>query len=169
MRDVKRQTWWKRRRNLTPGEATLLGFGIGWTVALVSAFTPPHDFSYSFLLHLLLSLGPFGALSGYMLWLVFDPVREERLRRLTSLVAFPTILGLLVVFPDFWRAVARSMGPGMVGMLMGFACSIAMLVVVAGLGMLHLAVHLASSFRWSTKPGAVSPIDEVWDRELDQG
>jgi hypothetical protein len=78
MSDVKWQPLWKRRFNLPPGVATLLGVALGWALAIVCAFSPPRDFSYSFLLILLLSLGFFGGIFGYILWLIGDPVREAR-------------------------------------------------------------------------------------------
>jgi len=57
MIDVKRQPWWRRRVSLTAGEATLLGIAIGSAAAIVCSLTPPRDFSYSFLLLLLLTIG----------------------------------------------------------------------------------------------------------------
>jgi hypothetical protein len=169
MSNGKRLAWWKRRDSLTPVEAALFGLGIGCALAIISAFTPPRDFTYSFLLILLLSLGPFGGITGYMLWLTFDPVREQRLRRIGTLVAGPAIIGLLVVFPDFWRDMERSMGPQMVLMFIGFIFATVMLIVAAGFGIVHLVSHLAFCFQRPAKPGPTSQTDGVWDRELDQG
>jgi len=168
MNNVKRQGWWKRRQALRAGAATLLGIAIGCAAAIVSAFTPPRDFSFSFLLLLLTTLGPCGGIAGYMFWLAFDPVRERRLRRITRLMAFPAIVGLLVAFPNFWRDMERSLGPVMVGAFLGFIVAMAGLTVVAGLGIVHLVVYLAFSFRPFTKPRADSETDGPWDRELDQ-
>jgi len=169
MSDVKRQPLWKRRHTLKPGEAALLGVAIGCAVATISAFTPPRDFSYSFLMLLLLSLGPCAGIAGYMLWLSFDPVREQRLRRITSIVAFPAIIGLLVAFPDFWREVRRTLGPHMVWISIGFIFAMVGFAVAAGLGIVHLVDYLAFSVRQSNKAAAASQTDGVWDRELDQG
>jgi hypothetical protein len=168
MGNIKRPIWWRRRHSLKPGEAALLGVGIGCVVALISAFTPPSDFTLGFLLLLLLSLGPFGGILGYMLWLAFDPVREQRTRRIGTLVFLTTIVGLLVAFPAFWREIGRSMGPRMVGMFIGFIYSAVMIIVAAGMGIVHLVGGLASSIGQSAKPGTVPRTDGVWDRELDQ-
>jgi hypothetical protein len=77
------------------------------------------------------------------------------------------ILILLVAFPSFWREIARSMGPGMVGAFMGFIAATVMFAVGAGIGLMHLASQIASSVRRSTKPASASGVDGVWDRELD--
>jgi hypothetical protein len=154
---------------LPPGVAALLGVAIGWAVAIVCAFLPPRDFSCSFLLILLLSIGPFGGTFGYILWLLNDPTREVRFRRITGFVAISAIAGLLIAFPSSWWHMGRSMGPHWVWMSMGFICSMAMFAVGAGMGIVHLAGHVASSFRQSTKSAANSWTSGVWDRELDQG
>ncbi len=167
MGNVKGQTRRNRRHSFTAGEAFLLGVGIGCAVAIVAAFTPCRVFSYSFLALLLLTIGPFGGISGYSLWLLFDPVRGQRLERITGFIAFPAMVGLLVMFPDFWRNMARTTGPNMVWTFMGLGCSLAFFAVGAGLGVVHLVGHLASS-RY-TKPAAARQMDGVWDRELDQG
>jgi len=169
MNDVKRRPLWKRKHTVTPGEAALLGLAIGWACAIVSAFAPPRDFSYSLLLILILSLGPLGAISGYIFWLLCQPDWEQRFRSIATFIAFPALLVLLVAFPDFWRAVKRSMGPHMVWMFLCFIFSMVMFTVGAGLAMAHLVGHLAFSFRRCTKPGATSRRDGVWDRELDRG
>src|SRR5262245_10223882 len=103
-----------------------------------------------------------------MFWLAFDPVRERRLRSIGTLVASPTVVGLLSIFPDFWRDMARSMGAHMGWMFIGLIFAMTMLIVAAGMGMVHLAGHLASSFRRSTKPGGVPRTDGIWDRDLDE-
>jgi len=40
---------------------------------------PPRDFSYQYLGILLLSIGPFGGLAAYGLWLAWDPAGGQRL------------------------------------------------------------------------------------------
>jgi uncharacterized membrane protein len=169
MKDAKRMLVWKRRWVLAPGEAALLGVTIGWGVAIVSAFTPPRDFSVNFLLILLLSLGPFGGISGYIFWLVCDPVREQRLRRITNIVAVLGIVVSFIAFPAFWREMERSLGPKMLLMFMGFGVAMAMYVVGTGFGVAHLAGHVAFTLRRHTKPRAASLKDGLWDSELDQG
>lgn len=169
MSHMKRQQLWKRSYTLTPGVATLLGVAFGWALAILCAFTPPRDFSYSFLLILLLSLGLFGGIFGYILWLSAEPVRDRRLRKITGLVALAAILGISVAFPDFWRGIESKMGPLMVVTLMGGVCAAAMFAVGAGWGMMHLFGHLASSPRQSTKSGTDLLTEGVWDRDLDQG
>ena len=168
MSDVKRSLLWKQRYTLTPGVATLLGVAFGGALAIVCAFNPPRDFSFSFLLTLLLCLGPFGGIVGFVIWLNAEPVREDRFLRITRLVAFPAILGLLLTLPDFWWHRGRFMGPIMVMMLMGLVCAGSMFAVGAGWGLVHLVGHLAISFRQSNKRGTGSRTDGVWDRELDQ-
>ena len=168
MSDVRRQPVWKQAYTLTPGVATVLGVAIGGAVAIVCAFNPPHDLSLSFLLILLLGLGLFGGCVGYIMWLTAEQVRADRFFRITRLVAFPAILGLLVILPDFWWHIGRSVGLLMTTMLMGLVCAGSMFAVGAGWGIVHLVGHLAISFRQSTKPGTDSQADGVWDRELDQ-
>lgn len=165
---VERQPSRKQSHTLTPGVAALLGVAFGWALAILCAFAPPRDFSYRILVILLVSLGPFGGIFGYILWLSVEPVRWERLRKITRLIAFPSILGLLVAFPDFWWRMGRSSGPLPVVMLLGGVCATALFAVGAGWGMIHLAGQLASSFRQTPKPGADSRTGGVWDRELDQ-
>jgi hypothetical protein len=168
MSNVKRETWWQRRQSLRAGEAALLGFAIGSAAAIVAALTPPRDFTSSFLVLLMLTIGPSGGIAGYMLWLSFDPVRGERLRWITSIVALPAILGLLVAFPNFWREMERSMGSLMINLFLCFVFSVIGFTVATGLGIVHLVGHLAVSLRCFAKPGAVPRMDGVWDRELDQ-
>jgi pimeloyl-ACP methyl ester carboxylesterase len=163
MSSVNRWPLWTWKRGLTPGGAVLFGVAIGGAIATVAAFTPPRDFTLGFLSILLLGIVPFTGIFGYILWLSRDPVREHRLRRLTGLVAFPTVLGLLIAFPDFWWKA----GPQMGVMLMGFVCAMALFVVAAGMATAHLVGHVAYSFRRSTKPGVNLRTDGVWDRELD--
>src|SRR5437016_6089634 len=110
MSDVKRLSLWERRSFLTPVESALLGLMIGSAAAIVAAFTPPRDFSYSYLLLLLLTIGSFGGIAGYMFWLAFDPVRERRLLRITSVVALLAIIGLFAAFPGFWWELVRTKG-----------------------------------------------------------
>ena len=169
MSDIKRQPFWKRSYTVTPGQATLVGFAIGSAVAIVAALMPPRDFSWSSLLILLFSITPFTGIFGYIAWLTGDAVREERLRRITSFVAFPAMLVLLAAFPGFWWRMGRSLGSPMVVMFMGFVCAMAMFAVGAGLGLVHLVGHLAGSFQRSAKPGTTRQTDGVWDRELDAG
>jgi hypothetical protein len=166
---VKRQPLWQRRWTLGPGAATLLGVALGGALAIVSALTPPRDFSFRVFLVLLSSLGVFGGIFGYILWLSSDSKQGERLLRITSLVACAAIVGLLVAFPNFWRHIARSSGPLVVVVLMGGVCASAMFAVGACWGMVHLVDHLLSSPRKPAKPGAGSRDDGVWDRELDRG
>jgi hypothetical protein len=85
MSDIKRLPWWKRRHSLSAGESILVGAASGAAASIVSACTPPRDFSVSFLLLLLLSIVPCGGIAGYMIWLSGDPASEQRLRRITSL------------------------------------------------------------------------------------
>ncbi len=166
MHNIKILPLWKRRYTITPGAATLLGVAFGCVCAILSAFEPARDFSYRSLLQLSLSFGLFGAISGYMLWLLGDPVRGERLLRIISLVTLIAIVGLLLAFPDFWRQVASS-GPLMLVVVLGGVCATVMFAVGAGWGMVHLLGHLTSPFRQSSKPGTDSVGDGIWDRELD--
>jgi uncharacterized membrane protein len=167
MSDANQTPFWKRRRALTPGEAILLGVLIAWAGAIVSALLQPRDFSYNFLLILLLSLGPFTGISGYTFWVVCDPKRERRLRRITSIVTSIGIFVPLVAFLAFWRNLEHSMGPSIVIVFIGFLVLIAMYVVGTGLGAVHLVRHLAFTLRRNTKPGAYSRMDNLWDSELD--
>ncbi len=169
MRDVKWQPWWKRKDTLTAKEATLLGVAIGWAAAIVSAFTPPHDFSYSFLWLLLLSLGLFGGILGYTLWLWIGPTQERWLRTITTIVVVPVILGPLVVFPVFWRDMERSTGARVIVWMIGFSFFLITFLVTVGLGIVHLGGYLAETFRTFNKSAAASETNGVWDCELDQG
>ncbi len=166
---VERQPSRKQSHTLTPGVATLLGVAFGFALAILCAFAPPRDFSYSIMMILLVSLGPICGIFGYILWLSVEPVRWERLIRITRLIAFPTILALPVAFPGFWWHIGRSLGPLLVVTLLGGICAAAMLAVGAGCGVIHLVDHLVSLSRQSIKPGAALRTDGVWDRELDQG
>jgi hypothetical protein len=167
MSDNKQEPFWKRSYTVTPGQATLVGFTVGSAVAIVAALMPPRDFSWSYLLSLLLGITPFTGIFGYIAWLSGDPVRGQRLERMTSFVAFPAMLVLLVAFPGFWWHMGRSIGSPMVVIFMGFVCAMAMFAVGAGLGIVHLVGHLACSFQRSAKPGTTWRRDGVWDRELD--
>jgi hypothetical protein len=167
MRDANQTPFWKRRRALTPGEGILLGVVIAWAGAIVFALMSPREFSYKFLLILLLSLGPFTVISGYLFWVVCDPKRERRLRRITSIVTSIGIFVPLVAFPVFWRDLEHSMGPSIVIVFIGFLVLTAMYVVGTGSGAVHLIRHLAFTLRRNTKPEAYSRMDDLWDRELD--
>ena len=169
MSNVKRQPLWKRTYIVSPRAATLLGVAIGLAVATDAAFTPPRDFSYSFLSILLVTIPPFCGIAGYILWLSGEPRRYELFERITRMIAFPAMLGLLVAFPAFWWKTGRAIGPGMAIMFMGFICGLAMFVVGAGWGTIHFAGCLASSWRRCTKARPRSLADGVWDRELDEG
>jgi hypothetical protein len=168
MGDIKRQPWWIRKGTLTAGEATLLGVAIGWSAAIVSAFSPPRDFSYTFLWLLLLSLGLFGGIVGYTLWLSMGPVQERWRRMITTIVVVPVILGLLVVVSIFWRDVERLMGVGVIAMMIGLGSFLIQILVIIGLGIVHLGGYLAVSVRRFNKSGTTSEANGVWDRELDQ-
>ena len=164
---VNRQPSWKEKHTFSPGVATLLGVALGWALAFLCAFTPPRDFSYSILLLLLGSLGFFGGIFGYILWLSGEPVQFERLQRITSRMAWTAILGLLIAFPGFWRQAVSSPILGVV--LFGGICAAAMFVVGAGRGIAHLVGYLVVTLRKFTSPAADIWTDGVWDRELDQG
>ncbi len=158
----------KHEKSLAPAKATLLGIVIGLTAAIAVAFLLPHDFSYSFLLVMLLSLVLFCGVYGYMLYLACDPARADRLVRIWRFIALFTIIGLLAAFPEFWRT-GWSTSPFLVMMLLVFAYLMALFAAGAGLGIAHLVGHVVASFRQSAKLGMESPTDGVWDRDLDQG
>ena len=101
-------------------------------------------------------------------WISFDPARERLLRMITTVIAFPVILVLLLAFPSFWRDMGRSMGPHMVGVFIGFTFAVVAFMATLGMGIVHLVGYLALSFRRPDKPGAASKTNGVWDRELDQ-
>jgi hypothetical protein len=159
----------KRGCTVTAGAAGLLGVAIGSAAATCCAFNPPREFSYSYLLILLLCLGPCGGIFGYMFWLTGEPVRGPRLLRITQFIAVPLIIGVLIVFPVFWREMGRRMGPRMVGMFMGFIYATVAFVVTACSGIVHFSHYLAVSLQRATKPKGNSWTDGVWDRDLDQG
>ena len=144
MKHDKRQTWWKRRQSLSAGEAATFGAAVGLAAATAAALNPPGDFSFGFLVFLLLSLGPCGGIAGYMFWLVCDPVREQWLRTITIVVGLFFHIVLFITVPSFWRDLVRAMGPGMVGTFMGFIFAAAAFVVAAGLGIAHFVVSLCA-------------------------
>jgi hypothetical protein len=174
MRNFKQLPFWKRKHGLTAGEATLLGLGIGCAVAVGAALNPPRDFSFGFLWGLLLFVGPLLAVGAYGVWLMSDPVREERVRGLMQLVARSVLLMLLIAIaglsiakPGLWGELARRGELIVVMCLVGLACATSMFAVVVGFGVVQLADHAVRTFRRSTKPASASSIDGVWDRELD--
>jgi cytochrome bd-type quinol oxidase subunit 2 len=169
MSNVKRQPSWNRTYIVSPRAATLLGVAIGLAVATVAAFAPPRDFSYSFLSILLVTIPPFCGIAGYILWLSGEPRRYELFERITRMIAFPAMLGLLVAFSAFWWKTGHAIRPGTAVMLMGFICGLAMFVVGAGWGTIHFVGYLASSWARSIKARARSSAAGVWDRELDEG
>ena len=166
MTDIDERPWWERIVGIGPGTAALLGFAIGEAVAVTCAFSPPRDFSVDYLVLLLLTLGPFGTLTGYFLWLAFDPVRELRLRRLTSAIALPTLIALFVAFPRFWQQqFAKS--PLSVVLIAGFCCAMLAMPVAGGMGVVHLVEHLAGTSWRRAKRAPSSQTDGLWDRDLD--
>jgi hypothetical protein len=167
MRNVKQPPFWKRKQSVTAGEATLVGFAIGCAAAVVAAFNPPRDFSFGFLGSLLLFFGPFCALWVYGCWLAYDPVREQRLERIMTLVVRLVLLVLLVAIPGLWAKFGHSTGPLIFMMLVGFVCATSIFAVIFGFGVVQLVGHAMRSFRRSTKPASASWTDGVWDRELD--
>jgi hypothetical protein len=167
MGNEKRQPFWQRTYAIPPGMGLLLGMAIGAVVATVVAFMPPSYFSYRELWILLGTIPPFFGISGYMLWLLGEPARGERLQKTTRYVALALMLGLLVSFPQVLWELAGKIGPAAVIMFMGFVYSLSMFVVAVGWGIVHLLSHLASLTLKSGKPGSRSSPNGVWDRELD--
>jgi hypothetical protein len=154
---------WRRKWGLTAGESALLGLVIGWAVAIVAAFMPPRDFSLGFLSLMLLSIGPFGGTTGYIFWLACDPQRGRRLQEVASLLAVLTVLGSLVLMPGFWWTLGRR-GPHFIPVFMGLFASVAVLVVGAGMGLVHLVRHLICVLGRK----GLTRADRLWDRDLDQ-
>jgi hypothetical protein len=163
----------KLRHTIAPGTAALLGAAIGSAVAIFCALNPLRDFSFSTLFILLASLAPFGAVTGYLLWVSLDPDQAVWLRRIAIPIAFLANLRAgnvvassrcAVTFPDFWRELERCMGQQAAGALMGFVFSVAFYAVVAGMGTGHLVGHLCGH---PSKLGSTSRTDGLWDRELD--
>jgi hypothetical protein len=167
----------KLRHSIAPRTAALLGAAIGSAVAIFCALNPLSDFSFSTLFILLASLAPFGAVTGYLLWVSLDPDQAVWLRRIAIPIAFLANLGACNVlgssqcrwaaFPDFWRDLERSMGWQVAGALMGFVFSVGFYAVVAGIGMGHLVGHVVGSLRQPTELGSASRTNGLWDRELD--
>ena len=169
MSKTKKPSLWQRTYTIPPGMAALLGFAIGSAVATVAAFLPPKDFSYSYLSLLLGAIPPFWGIFGYFLWLSGEPARMERVQAIARVIAVPVMIGALVEFSGFWWKLGLAIGPVITVLFMGFFCALSMFTVVVGYGAVHLAGYLASLSGQSTKPGPSSPVNGVWDRELDVG
>lgn len=132
-------------------------------------FTPPRDFSYRFLMITLLSIGPFGAVFGYVLWIGADSERYERFQMVVSRAGGLMIFALLVAFPSAWWQIGHSMGVLMVVGLLGSVTALTMFAVAASWGIIHLVRHIAFTHRHSSKTRVDFGDRGVWDRELDQG
>jgi hypothetical protein len=167
MSKEKRRSLWQRTYTVQPGMAALLGLAVGSAVATVAAFLSPKDFSYGYLLLLLGAIPPFWGIFGYILWLTGEPARMQRVQEITGVIAIPTMVGVLVTFPGFWWKLGLAIGPAMIVLFMGFFCALSMLAVAVGYGAAHLAGYLASFVWRSTKPTSKSPVNGIWDRELD--
>jgi hypothetical protein len=162
MRQMKRHPWYMGRR--MPGAATIIGFALGAAVSVVAAFNPPRDFSFSFLLILLLTIGPCSAIAGYMLWFLTESLLAERAVKITRFVACPPMFLLLAAFPRYWLT-----RPHLALMSLGFIFAAAMFAVVFGFGLVHFATVLAWWLRRSMKPAPAAPSAGLWDRDLDLG
>ncbi len=165
MNDIKPGPLSKRRFNVPPGVAALIGVASGWALGVVIAFPSFRDLSSN----LLLITGLFGGMMGYTLWLLYDPVWSDRLLKIQGGVAILVILGLHLAFHEFLRDMGRSIGAAFFVILWGGVCAAVLFIVGGGIGMVHLLGYLASSSRESTKPVTDSPMDGVWDREMDEG
>jgi hypothetical protein len=158
----------KQTYSLAPAKAALLGIAIGLAGATGTWFMLPRDFSFNVLLVLLLGLVPFCGIGGYMVYLAWDPVRANRLARITGFIALPTIIGLIVAFREFWRT-GLAETPLIVAMLLGLVWPMAMFAAAAGLGIAHLGGHMVTSFQRFAERGVDPATDGVWDRDLDRG
>ncbi len=166
MGDTERLPFWGRDHTISPSVATLAGVALGCLLAILCAFTIPRDFSFGFLSSFLLSFGPLGGGTGYMLGLSGDSARQERVLQIATRAGLCASLGLLVAFPVAWWRMAHS-SPLLVLILIGGVCALAMFAVCAAWAMADLAGQLVFSFRQCTKPGIRRSKDGVWDRDLD--
>jgi hypothetical protein len=169
MRHVVRHASWRKTQTVSAGQATVLGFAVGCAAAVLCALASPRDFTVNFLLILLVSIGPVSAIFGYIFWLSCEPASHERLQRICTFVAWPAILVVSVASPSIFPDVARTMGPHMVVVFMGFIASLAVLAMGAGLGLAHLVGYLALSVHQSRKRASTSRTGGLWDRDLDEG
>lgn len=169
MSQVERHASLGKTRPLRAGEATALGFAAGCAAAVLCALTPPRDFTVGYLTILFVSIGPVSGIAGYIWWLSRDPVREERLQRICTSIAWPAIIAVLVAFPGRWWTLGRTMGPHMVIVLLGFIVSLAVFAAGAGLGLAHLGGYVALSVRQSRKRASTPRTGGLWDRDLDEG
>jgi hypothetical protein len=109
-----------------------------------------------------------GGAWGYIFWLTSDYARVERFWRLVALVAFVAIAGLVLALPDIsWQLVRAGSGI-ILCIVLGGICSVSMLIVATGWGLVHLVGYLSCLLRGDRKPSRTPSFEGVWDREMDQ-
>ncbi len=149
---------------ISPALATLAGAAVGCIFTILSAMMPPRDFSVRELASLAFFLVPVCGIFGYILWLCGDRSRSELFARVSSCFALVMVVGLIVAFPSAWLYAVRTRG-SLVVMLISAVFATALVAVGAAWGIAHLVGYLASTFRRSSKPGALLRTDG-WDSEL---
>lgn len=167
MKSNKQGPWSKRRTSLSAGESTVLGLASGIAVAVAASLNPPRDFTFSFLVLLLCSIGLFGAISGYGAWLISQPLKFEKIQKIATCLALISIAGLFIRLPNVWQEIGRAMGVSMIVTFMGFIFSMSFFIVIAGYGIVQLIAHYIGterSFGESAKPGMAGGMR---DHELD--
>ena len=169
MRRITREPWSGRRQSLSAGESTMLGLAIGLATAVAASLNPPREFTFSFLTLLLSIIGPCGAICGYGAWLLYQPSKFEKVRKIAMCLAVIMIAGLLIRFPSILWEIGSKMGAFMMITLAGFIFSMSFFIAIAGYGIAQLIVHYVRAERAFDAPTTPGSAGGMWDRELDFG
>jgi hypothetical protein len=157
--EVLREPWWQRIDGASPGPATLAGLVVGVFAALLTYVPSFRQFPDAALL-----VAPFFGLGGYLIWLISDPVREERIRRMARPLSLVALATLVVLIPgEIWR-FARTQ-PLWILPLLGSVSALAMMLIATGCAVIHFGSYVAGR---TLGRRSSDPHDGLWDRELDQ-